>query len=257
MGGVDGAFDEAISSIESARKKMGKAWDDIVDHVNWALKFLPDSIAGQVKKATEKLGGEYHKSDGWIIDHLLERGSPDALRDAAELWNSKIGAVVGTYVKDLEFAAMPSNGRWTGTAQLAYRGIVDQQNKALTELREALKELNTTLNDIADAVKHFWIEVAAAVIVFAAAMVVCGLETIGMITIPAAITTAIGAVALFWSAVGVALSVFHNSLDSNEAKLEGLTTQFREDGTWPAATADISDASVLDDDRQSEWEPIL
>lgn len=254
---MGGAFDEAISSVESGRKRMGKAWNDIVDHVNWALKFLPDSVAGQVKKATEKLGGEYHKSDGWIIDHLLERGSPDALRDAAELWNSRIGGVVGNYVKDLEFAAMPSNGRWAGTAQLAYRGIVDQQNKALTELKGVLNELSSTLNDIADAIKHFWIEVAAAVIVFAGAMVVCGLETIGMITIPTAITTAIAAVAVFWGAIGVAVVVFRNSLDSNEAKLDGLTTNFREDGSWPAHTADISDASVVDDDNTSEWEPIL
>ena len=51
--------------------------------------------------------------------------------------------------------------------------------------------------------------------------------------------------------------MFYNSLDNNEAKLETLTSQFREDGTWPAATADLSDASVLDEDKTSDWEPIF
>jgi uncharacterized protein YukE len=257
MGGIDGAFDEAISSIESARKKMGKAWGDIVDHVNWGLKFLPDSIGDQVRKATQKLGGEYKKSDGWILDTLLERGSPDALRDAADLWNNKFRAVVSDYVKDLDFAAMPSNNKWKGNAQLAYRSIVDQQNKALTELRDVLKDLNPTLNDIADAIKYFWVAVAAAVILFAGAMVVCALETIPVVTIPPAILTAIGAVAALWAAIGVAVIMFHNSLDNNEAKLSGLTTQFRQDGTWPVPAADISDASVLDEDKTSDWEPIF
>jgi uncharacterized protein YukE len=252
-----GNFDEAISSIESARKKMAKAWKDIVNHVNWGLKFLPDSIGDQVRKATQKLGGEYQKSDGWILDQLLERGSPDALRDAGDVWNEQIKAVVSDYVEGLAFAEMPSNNRWKGTAQLAYRVIVDQQNKALAELRDVLDKLNTTLNDIADAIKYFWVAVAAAVIIFAAAMVVCGLETVGLITIPAAITTAIAAVAAFWAAISTALIMFHNSLDNNEAKLEGLTTQFPQDGAWPAPTSDISDASVLDLDGESEWEPIF
>jgi uncharacterized protein YukE len=254
---MGGTFDEAISSVESARKKMGKAWKDIVNHVNWGLKFLPDSVGDQVRKATQKLGGEYQKSDGWLLDHLLERGSPDALRDAADLWNDKLRAVVATYVKDLEFASMPSNGKWKGTAQLTYRSIVDQQNKALGELRDVVKDLNTTLNDIADSIKYFWVAVAAAVILFCGAMVACALETIPVVTIPPAILTAIGAVAAFWAAITVAVVMFHNSLDNNEAKLEQLTTQFREDGTWPPATADMSDASVLDDDKTSDWEPVF
>jgi uncharacterized protein YukE len=255
MGGIDSAFDEAISSIESARKKMGKAWKDIVNHVNWGLKFLPDSIGDQVRKSTQKLGGEYEKGDGWILDHLLERGSPDALRDAGDVWNDQIRAMVSTYVKDLEYGAMPSNNRWKGSAQLAYRSVIDQQNKALVELRDVLEKLNTTLNDIADAIKYFWVAVAAAVILFCGAMVAAALETIPVVTIPPAILTALGAVAAFWAAISVAVVMFRNSLDSNEAKLETLTTTFREDGTWPAPAADISDASVLDEDGASQWEP--
>jgi uncharacterized protein YukE len=255
MGGIDAAFEEAISSIESARKKMGKAWKDIVNHVNWGLKFLPDSIGDQVRKSTQKLGGEYQKGDGWILDHLLERGSPDALRDAGDVWNNQIRAMVNDYVRDLDLAAMPSHNRWKGTAQIAYGRIIDQQNKALVQLRDVLEKLNTTLNDIADAIKYFWFAVAAAVILFCGAMVAAALETIPLVTIPPAILTAIGAVAAFWAAISIAVGMFRNSLDSNEAKLETLTATFGEKAAWPAPEADISDASVLDEDGESQWEP--
>jgi uncharacterized protein YukE len=257
MGGVDGAFDEAISSIESALKKMRKAWDDIVDHVNWGLKFLPDGVADQVRKSTQKLGGEYHKADGWILDTLLERGSPGALRAAVEQWNSKVLQAVSDNVRELAFAAMPSNGRWKGDAQVAYRSVVDNQNKALDDLKRILGELSSTLNAIADSIKEYWIAMAVAYLGLCGAMVICALWTVGLVTIPTAITTAIGAAALFWGAVTTASIMFTNSLDSNKAKLEGLTTQNSTDGTWPPPTAEFSDGSVLDDDEKSDWEPIL
>lgn len=99
---------------------------------------------------------------------------------------------------DLAFAKMPSNGKWKGDAQLAYRSVIDQQNKALTDLKGVLDELNSTVNDIADALKNFWIAMAAAVILLCGAMMVCALETIGVITIEAAITTGLAAVASSW-----------------------------------------------------------
>jgi len=257
MGGVDGAFDEAISRIESARKKMGKTWDDIVDHVNWAMKFLPDSVADQVKKATQKLGGDYHKADGWLLAELVERGSPSALRHAAEVWTKQVEAVAGNYATDLGFGSMPSNNKWKGPAQLAYRSIIDQQTKALSDFQGELGKLNTTLNDIADAVRNFWVAIAGAVLLMAAALVVCALEVLGIVTAEAAITTAIGGVAVFFGTTFTAYSMIHGALDGHKATLDGLVTKFHQDGTWPAAAADISDASVLDGDNTSDWEPNL
>jgi uncharacterized protein YukE len=256
MGSGDGEFDEAISSIESALKKIRKARGDIIDHVNWALKFLPGGIADQVRRATQKLDGEVSKSENSILDLLLERGSPAALREAASQWNNKVRQAASDNARDLAFAKMPSDGNWKGDAQLAYRTVVDDQNKALTELKGIPGDLSSTLNDIADALKTFWIEIAAAVTLLAGAMMVCALETIGVITIEAAITTGIAAVALFVAGVMTAENLFHTALDNNKAKLEGLTSQNSEDGTWPAVTATMSDATVLDG-NDSKWEPIL
>ncbi|ONI92211.1 hypothetical protein ALI22I_05335 [Saccharothrix sp. ALI-22-I] len=257
MGGVDGAFDEAISSIESALKKMRKARGDIIDHVNWALKFLPDGIADQVRRATQKLDGEVSKSENSILDLLLERGSPAALREAASEWNSKVAAVAGRQAVDLAFGSMPSNGNWKGDAQLAYRSVIDQQNKALTDLKPVFDELNSTLNDIADALKDFWIQFASAVTLLCVAIMICALETIGVITIEAAITTGLAAVGLFVSSVLVIDSLFESALDSNKARLEKLITTNGVEGIWPAPAADFSDASVLDGDNKSDWEPIF
>ena len=256
MGGVDGAFDEAISSIESARKKAAECLGRHRRPRQLGLKFLPDGVADQVRKSTQKLGGEYHKADGWIFDLLLERGSPAALRAAAEQWNSKVLQAASDNTKNLAFANMPSNGRWKGDAQIAYRSVVDNQNKALDDLKGILVELSSTLNAIADSVKDYWIAMAVAYLGLCGAMVVCALATLGIVTIPTAIATAIGAAALFWGGVTTASNLFTNSLDSNKAKLDGLTTQNNAEGTWPLPTAEFGDGSVLDEDKKTDWEPI-
>jgi hypothetical protein len=87
--------------------------------------------------------------------------------------------------------------------------------------------------------------------------VVCALEVLGIVTAEAAVMTAIGGVAAFFGTTITAYSMIHGALDGHKAKLDGLITKFHQDGTWPVAAADISDASVLDGDETTDWEPNL
>jgi hypothetical protein len=256
MTDLDAAFEEAIRTVEDGIKKLRKAWDEIVDNVNFALKFLPGYLEGQIRKAMGDLTAEYDGADNWLADLLLERGSAGALRAAASSWNSDVATVAGTHVRQLSFGQLPSNGSWSGPAQIAYRSVVDLQTKVLGETRQLIDDLGSTLNDLADALKVFWCAIAVAVGALVMAMVAAGVATGTGVGIPAAIATALGAVVAFWSAVGTATVLYQNVLDANKGKLGRIAAANGADTGWPKATADLSDASVLDGD-DSDWTPNL
>jgi uncharacterized protein YukE len=253
---VDTAFEDAVRTIESAITKLKQAWDEIVDHVNLALRILPGYLEDQLRKSMQRLTAEYRSADVWLLDQLLERGSPSALRQTASDWNTEVGGPASDHAQRLAFAQLPSNGKWSGTAQAAYRSVVDLQTKTLGDLKGLTDETQSTLNDIADALKVYWVGIAVAVASLAAAMVCCGVATGTGVGAPAAVQIAIGAVIAFWAAVVGATVLFDNSLDAITGKLERLTTQNGSEGRWPPATADISDATVSDDDP-SDWIPNL
>jgi hypothetical protein len=254
---TDAAFEEAVQSVEDAIKKLKKAWKEIVDNVNWALKFLPGPVGEKLRNGITEVRGEYKDADIWLLDHVLERGSAGALRDVASDWSTKIGDATSARSKNLALGQLPSNGQWSGPASLAYRTVVDVQTRTLDEFTELTHDLAGILNDIADALKLFWIAIATEAALLAVAMIALGAATATGVGAIVAIPTALGAIVAFWAAVATAVILFHNSLDSNKGKLDGTTAKYGgAESRWPAATANMSDATVADDDP-SDWIPNL
>jgi uncharacterized protein YukE len=251
----DGAFDDAVTSVEAGVKKLKKAWKDIEHNLNWALKFLPDSLADQIRKGVAEARTEYKDADGWLLDYVTERGSAGALRDAASDWTTKVSAHASDHALKLSFAQLPSNGRWSGPAQVAYRSVVDSQTKILGEVAQLIGDLSDTLNTVADALKVFWVAIATATAGLCAAMICLGIATGTGVGAPVAIPAAIVAIVSFWGLVAGAVALFHNGLDAQNGKLEKILAHNGAEGVWPPVTAEMSDASVLDDDRKSDWEP--
>jgi hypothetical protein len=256
---LDNAFEEAVRAIELAVKKMRKAWDDIVDNVNFALRILPGYLEERLRRSMERATTEYRNADVWIWDMLLERGSAGAVRQAASDWNAKVGEVASNHSKLLAFGQIPSNGLWSGPAQLAYRSVVDLQTQTLVELKGMTDKVQSTLNDIADAIKSFWVKMAVTVLALEGAMVGIAVMTATGVLAPAAIVALIVAIVGFWTAVFEFTNDFHNKLDSKKAELEAQTAQNGSEGQWPPVNADLSDATVRDDPvpDPSDWTPNL
>ncbi len=256
---LDNAFEEAVRAIESAVKKIRQAWEDIVDHVNFALRILPGYLEERLRRSMERATAEYRDADVWIWDILLERGSASAVRQAAGDWNAKVGEVASNQSKLLAFGQLPSNGLWSGPAQLAYRSVVDLQSQTLVELKAMTDKAQNTLNDIAEAIKTFWVKIAVTVLVLEGAMVGVAIATATGVLAPAAIVALIVAIVGFWTAVAEFTNDFHNKLDSKKAELEQQTAQNGAEGQWPPLNADLSDATVRDDPTPdaSDWTPNL
>ncbi|HEU5475649.1 MAG TPA: hypothetical protein VFV67_33825 [Actinophytocola sp.] len=255
MSAIDAAYDEAVKTVESCARKIDRACTDIANKVNWALKFVPDPLDGRIRAEMAKLTEKQKDSEVMFSDLWLERGSAGALRDAASAWTANVGAVASEHSFQLQFATLPSNGKWTGPAQQAYRPIVDLNSRVLGDFKNWTDDLNSTLNDLADALKAYWIAIGIEAVGCAATLAGCAIASGAVATLPATIATAVGAIIAFWLAVGGATVLYHNVLDAMQAKLEKITAINGTQGRWPHAGADLSDASVLDDD-ESDWEPV-
>jgi uncharacterized protein YukE len=240
MSATDAAYEEAVKTVESCAKKFQKAYDEIADKVDLALKFLPGQLEQRIRDSMTKLTAEHGDSKVRFMDLWLERGSAGALRDAASEWTLKVGAVASGYSTQVSFAQLPSKEDWSGPAQVAYRSVVDQQSKLLGDFKTVVDDLNSILNDLADALKAYWVSIAIEATACAGVLVACAVGSAAVATLPATILTAVGAIVGFWIFVAGATVLYHNVLDANEAKLKSILAINGTEGKWPAASVEES-----------------
>lgn len=256
MSVVDAAFEEAMQGIQDLAGKFDEAWNDLVNGVNLVLPMLPaylqPIVKGQFNKLATKKDNTLEKY--WKI--FAERGDASAVRQVASDWNTKVGEKVSEQAGKLNPTQMPSHNRWDGTAYIAYKEVVNFQGTKLGEVKAMSNALQTTLNEIADAMNTFWTGMKTTYGVYVAAIVVFAIAANTKIGMAAAITGGITATAMFFDSISKLSTEFANALDSKEAALEQQQTLNGTDGKWPPInTESLADASVLDDDQKSDWTP--
>ena len=254
---VDAAFEEALTKVSELLEKLRGAWNDITNGVNHVLSILPGFLEGPVRSAFDSASSKVSEVFDEIVKLFTERGSASALRTAGESWNEQIGRRASTQAGLLVKEQLETDNEWTGDAADRYNEAVLAQNKALTQVKTVTENLQTVLNEIASALKVFWVGIAIAFGSYIASMIGC---IIGAATVVAAIPSLIAALGFsitFLAAVATLSINFANALDEKKAKLDQQATmdgQFT-GGNWPpAATDKLSDASVKDGDK-SDWTP--
>jgi uncharacterized protein YukE len=234
---VDTAFEEACNEVDDLLRKLTDAWNDIVDGVNTVLSILPGFLEGPVKGAFNSVSAKVSQVFDDMRQLITERGSASAIRTAAESWNTDVGGRASTQAGLLTKEALETDNEWTGDAADRYGEAVTSQGRALTQIKTITDTLQTTLNEIATALKVYWVAIAIAFGTYVALMIGC---IIGAATVVATFSTN-----------------FANTLDEKKAKIDQQTTMDGAfaNGTWPPAAADqMSDASVRDGDK-SDWTP--
>lgn len=254
---VDTAFEDALTEVSELLEKLRDAWNDIVDGVNQVLSILPGFMEGPVKSACEKCSSKVTEVFNEITKLFSERGSASALRTAGESWNEQVGHRVSTQAGLLAKEALETDNEWTGDAAYRYGEAVTAQGKALSQIKTITDNLQTTLNEIASALRVFWVAIAVAFGSYVVLMIGCIVGACTVVgTIPSLIA-ALGFSVTFLGAVATFSNDFANTLGEKKAKLEQQSTmdgQFA-NGNWPPAVADkMSDASVRDGDK-SDWTP--
>lgn len=235
--------------------------DAPVEHPAFSHRYAPSAGGDPTSPVAKSLVNECSSKVAEIFDEITklfsERGSATALRAAGESWNEQVGHRASTQTGLLTKEALETDNEWTGDAADRYGEAVTAQGKALTQIKAITEILQTTLNEIASALKVFWVGIAIAFGTYVALMIGCIIGACTVVgTIPS-LLAALGFSVAFLSAVATLSNNFANTLDEKKAKLEQQATmdgQFA-NGDWPSAVADkLSDASVRDGDN-SDWTP--
>lgn len=254
---ADTAFNEMLTRVSELLEKLKGVWDDIVNGVNHVLSILPGFLEGPIKSAFETCSSKVIEVFTEITKLFSERGSADALRTAGESWNEHVGHRASTQAGLLAKEALEGNKEWTGDAADRYADAITAQGRALTQIKTITDSLQTTLNEIASALKNFWTGIALYFSGYVVLMIGCAAGAGSVIgTIPSLIA-ALGISVEFLYKITTLSNDFANKLDDNKAKIEQQSTmdgQFA-NGNWPSAvTEKMSDASVRDGDK-SDWTP--
>jgi len=254
---VDTAFEEAGNEVDDLLRKLTDAWNDIVDGVNTVLSILPGFLEGPVKGAFNSVSAKVSQVFDDMRQLITERGSASAIRTAAESWNTDVGGRASTQAGLLTKEALETDNEWTGDAADRYGEAVTSQGRALTQIKTITDTLQTTLNEIATALKVYWVAIAIAFGTYVALMIGCIIGAATVVATVPSLLAALGFSLTFLGAVATFSTNFANTLDEKKAKIDQQTTMDGAfaNGTWPPAAADqMSDASVRDGDK-SDWTP--
>jgi uncharacterized protein YukE len=253
----DTVFEEAFKKVGELIGKLGDSWRDITDNVNSVLRWLPGFLEEPIKAAFNKCSAKVTEVLDKMAEFYSNPGSASAIRAVGDGWNEQVGARASTQAGLLVKEQLETDNEWTGDAADRYGEAVTSQNKALAQVKTITDTLQSTLNEIATAVRTFWVSLGVAFVTYIGAAIVCiaGVCT-AVAAAPALIAFFAASVAFLTASVTFANN-FANSLDEKKAKLEQQVTmdgQFTS-GNWPPAAADkMSDGSVNDGDK-SDWTP--
>lgn len=253
----DTVFEEAFKRVGELVEKLKGAWDDITDGVNTVLGWLPGFLEGPIKSAFNKCAAKVSEVLDQVATFYQNPGSASAIRTAADGWNQQVGAKASTQAGLLVKEQLDTDNEWTGDAADRYGEAVTAQNKALTQVKTVTENLQNTLNEIASAVRTFWVQIGIAFASYIALMVGC---IVGVCTVVGAVPSLLAALGFSVTFIGTSITFannFANALDEKKGKLEQQSTmdgQFA-NGEWPPSASDkMADASVNDGDK-SDWTP--
>jgi uncharacterized protein YukE len=253
----DTVFEEAFKKVGDLIEQLKNAWSDITSNVNSVLSWLPGFLEGPIRSAFNKCSDKVTEVLQQMATFYQNPGSASAIRTAGDGWNEQVGARASTQAGLLVKEQLETDNEWTGDAYDRYAEAVTAQNKALAQVKTITENLQNTLNEIASAVRTFWVSLGIAFVTYIGAAIVCiaGVCT-AVAAAPALIAFFAASLAFLTAAVGFA-NTFSNTLDEKKAKLEQQSTMDGpfSGGNWPPSASDkMSDGSVKDGDK-SDWTP--
>ena len=160
-------------------------------------------------------------------------GSPDALRDAAQSIRSKVVAPAQELAPSVVLGRLPStmDSNWRdGKASERYRSAVDGRDTALARIESLASPIISALEDLADAIPQFFIQLAA----FVSGAVVA---LLGLAVAFSTAETGYGAIAGFLAAIAGVLTTVIAGLQyklGTEQTIQRVTRQLSgETPGWP------------------------
>jgi hypothetical protein len=244
----------ALGDIRDGIDQAAACVDAVVSGVDGVLDRLPDSAAVDGARAgVAELRRAFTDTVGWLHEVLARGGNPEALRAAGAVWTDEVGGAAARLAGVPTLNVLQLDDHWSGVAADAYRNTLPAQQAALTAIKAAADEIDSALNDLANAITTFWVEVTVACATLVAALFAAAVSAASGLGAPAAVGVAVAALGIFAAFASSALSALTAVTTEAAARAAELGRRLGNDtafphGAWPRSTTDVN-ADV------SDWTP--
>lgn len=195
---VDAALEEIIEKIRS-----------FTHAVDSALRLVPNVLLDLLGDALAKWNEFCRKVDAFfaIVEEIFSYGwgDADALRRAAERWQTCASDLLESAYDLLSHDAIKADTSWSGGAGDLYAARFQDQIDELRNSQDATERLSTVLEDHAEALDTFYANLTAGLIGAGASL--GGLVVSAIALVPP--VTPIGVVGLIVSAIGLIVSLYY------------------------------------------------
>ena len=236
---------EVINEVIDFLQECNDTVMEIFDTVSRVLNAVPGWMdIGNIISTVNGLLQQLNSVASDIVDtlqpYLQYIGSPNKLREVGCGWVESIGATASAQASLVQPAALPTSGGWTGQAYQAYSSKADLQVTAGEEILNRASMIDTELGKMASAITQFWISIGIALGTLLIGLATAVAEACGVVTIPAAIVTAIGVIGTYVTFVGSAVQALSTMNDSVTGMIEQVRQTLANSsafpgGSWPVA----------------------
>lgn len=249
--------DATVAELNGKIKDVEAKIQEFFKQINDTLSWVPDAFAwviDAVEKTLQEFKGKLQEFWDQISKFFEILGSVPALKMKSDMWEDKVSQPLGDIAGGIALGTLRANIEWEGRAAEAYKAMVPSQEKGLAGLKDLARQVQGSLDSLANALTAFYVALAVALTVFAvgltAAIAAC-CTVVGAPLGAAEILSIVGVVVGLITAATTAVVAFANSLATEQ---NSLTQKIHDIGnTWPkSALGDLSDGSVSDGDR-SDW----
>jgi hypothetical protein len=267
-GGAEIAFDEleeAIDWLEQFPGWLGRTIDDVTAQVNALVGGVP-GFARAMAEDLIKLAGDLLRRIGdlgrqlldWIEEYIApEIRGPMTLYQAGNAWTTDVFSRVTEVSGQLDLSKTALEDYWAGPAATAYAQAVARQRAAADQVAAAVSATREALQGMAKTLLALYVALVAGV-VLAAIQIAGGSAAVAtFLGIPpglmAIVTGLLTAIVTLTGGYAVGKELLSGASEQF-AKLLELRNDNRafDAGAWPAAAAELGDASMSDGDR-SDW----
>lgn len=250
---ADTTVAEINSKVKEIEQKIQEFFNQVNDSLSWvpsALDWVIKAVEDAMKVFNEKLQkfwAEIRKFFEWM-------GNVPSLRAKADQWENKVAQPLGEVAGDIALNKLRAPIEWEGRAAEAYKGVVPAQADGLSGLKMLARQVQSSLDSLANALTAFYVALAVALATFIVGLVGAVAACSSVVGTPigaAEIAGVVGVVLSLITAATAAVVAFANSLATEQTS---LTQKIHDVGnTWPkSALGDLSDGSVSDGDG-SDW----
>lgn len=231
--------------IEKAIELWNKLIDklnELMDAINWILGKIPWGlgwVGDKIREGWNWLMEKWGELVAWCDEHLNNPGSPSALSQAAQNWNSQVGGPVSSQAGVIDAGQLTADDTWTGTAADAYKQAIAPQKTAMDKIKTGLIEgMQQTLDKMQTGIIVFWTAFGAGVAACIAGFITALASTATVLGAPAGPVIAAGAVIILIAALGGGALKLKGDINSSKTILTGKLNDLSAfpNGSWPKAT---------------------